>query len=142
MTYQFSRADEHPAASGTYPQSTGRFDLIVVGSGFFGLTVAERVATQLASACWCSTAATTSAATPTPSPSPRPASRCTATARTCSTPRNKRVWDYVNQFTEFTNYQHRVFAMYKGQVYQFPMNLGLINAVLRHATSPRTRRAR
>ena len=26
---------------------TARFDLLVVGSGFFGLTVAERVATQL-----------------------------------------------------------------------------------------------
>ncbi|MGH3847843.1 MAG: NAD(P)-binding protein, partial [Pseudonocardiaceae bacterium] len=26
---------------------TARFDLFVVGSGFFGLTVAERVATQL-----------------------------------------------------------------------------------------------
>ena len=26
---------------------TARFDLFVVGSGFFGLTIAERVATQL-----------------------------------------------------------------------------------------------
>jgi UDP-galactopyranose mutase len=40
---------------------------------------------------------------------------------------NKRVWEYVNQFTEFTNYQHRVFARAKGQVYSFPMNLALIN---------------
>jgi UDP-galactopyranose mutase len=39
---------------------------------------------------------------------------------------NKRVWDYVRQFTEFTGYQHRVFAMHDGQAYQFPMGLGLV----------------
>jgi UDP-galactopyranose mutase len=30
---------------------------------------------------------------------------------------NQRVWDYVNRFTEFTDYQHRVFAKVQGQVY-------------------------
>ena len=34
-------------ASGRHPQPAGDFDLIVVGSGFFGLTIAERAATQL-----------------------------------------------------------------------------------------------
>jgi len=36
------------------------------------------------------------------------------------------VWDYVRQFTDFTGYQHRVFAMHGGQAYQFPMGLGLV----------------
>jgi len=36
------------------------------------------------------------------------------------------VWDYVRQFTEFTGYQHRVYAMHNGQAYQFPMGLGLV----------------
>ena len=40
---------------------------------------------------------------------------------------NKRVWDYCNKFTDFTDYQHRVFAMHDGTAYQFPMGLGLIN---------------
>jgi UDP-galactopyranose mutase len=40
---------------------------------------------------------------------------------------NKRVWDYVRQFTEFTDYRHRVFAMHNGQAYQFPMGLGLVS---------------
>ncbi len=40
---------------------------------------------------------------------------------------NQRVWDYVRQFTDFTGYQHRVFAMHGGQAYQFPMGgLGLV----------------
>jgi UDP-galactopyranose mutase len=37
------------------------------------------------------------------------------------------VWDYVRQFTDFTGYQHRVFAMHNGQSYQFPMGLGLVS---------------
>ena len=40
---------------------------------------------------------------------------------------NERVWEYVNRFTDFTSYQHRVFGKYQGQVYSLPMNLALIN---------------
>lgn len=36
------------------------------------------------------------------------------------------MWNYVTQFTKFTDYQHRVFAMHDGKAYQFPMGLGLI----------------
>ena len=36
------------------------------------------------------------------------------------------MWDYAHQFTEFTGYQHRVFAMHGRQAYQFPMGLGLV----------------
>lgn len=54
---------------------------------------------------------------------------------------NKRVWDYVNQFTDFTNYQHRVFAKYQGQVYTFPMNLHLINQFFGKSHSPDEARA-
>ncbi|NUT94411.1 MAG: UDP-galactopyranose mutase, partial [Saccharothrix sp.] len=54
---------------------------------------------------------------------------------------NKRVWDYVNQFTEFTGYQHRVFAMHQGVAYQFPMGLGLITQFLGRYLSPDEARA-
>ncbi len=37
------------------------------------------------------------------------------------------MWEYVNRFTSFTDYKHRVFGKYQGQVYSLPMNLGLIN---------------
>ena len=40
---------------------------------------------------------------------------------------NKRVWDYVNRFTTFTNYVHRVYATHNGEVYSLPINLGTIN---------------
>ncbi|MDT5240760.1 MAG: UDP-galactopyranose mutase, partial [Mycobacterium sp.] len=46
MTSTDPRVAAPSPASGETP-TTGRYDLFIVGSGFFGLTIAERVATQL-----------------------------------------------------------------------------------------------
>lgn len=40
----------------------------------------------------------------------------------------ERVWKYICRFTGFTNYQHKVLTEYKGKVYAMPINLGLINS--------------
>src|SRR4029079_14447960 len=49
---------------------------------------------------------------------------------------NKRVWEYVNRFTSFTGYQHRVFTKFEGQVYTFPTNLALINQFFGKSFTP------
>jgi len=54
---------------------------------------------------------------------------------------NKRVWDNVNQFRDFTGYQHRVFARVKDQVYAFPLNLMLINQFFGRSHTPAEARA-
>lgn len=54
---------------------------------------------------------------------------------------NERVWEYVNRFTSFTSYRHRVFGRYQGQVYSLPMNLGLINQFFGKAHTPDEARA-
>lgn len=54
---------------------------------------------------------------------------------------NQKVWDYVNRFTDFTGYQHRVFAMHNGQAYQFPMGLGLVSQFFGRYFSPDEARA-
>lgn len=38
------------------------------------------------------------------------------------------VWNYVNKFSSFTNYRHQVLTSYKGKVYQMPINLETINS--------------
>ena len=35
---------------------------------------------------------------------------------------SNKIWQYVNKFAEFTQYEHRVKAKYKGRVYSFPVN--------------------
>ena len=41
---------------------------------------------------------------------------------------DQRVWDYVNRFTSFNRYQHRVLTTHGGRVFAMPINLGTINA--------------
>ena len=53
---------------------------------------------------------------------------------------NERVWAYANKFTTFTNYVHRVYTTYRGEVYPLPINLGTINQFFRTALSPQAAR--
>ena len=38
------------------------------------------------------------------------------------------VWEYINRFSEFNRYQHRVLTTHKNHVFVMPINLGTINA--------------
>ncbi|MDO4913670.1 MAG: UDP-galactopyranose mutase [Bifidobacteriaceae bacterium] len=49
---------------------------------------------------------------------------------------SKVVWDYVNRFTKFTHYTHRVFATHSGVVYPLPINLGTINQFFNKSYTP------
>src|SRR6202048_2074147 len=106
---------------------TARFDLFVVGSGFFGLTIAERVASGLGRRVVVLARRRNIGGTAYSEPEPQTAIEVHKYGSHLFHTSNKRVWDYVNQFTDFTGYQHRVFAMHNGQAYQFPMGLGLVS---------------
>ncbi|GHU96098.1 UDP-galactopyranose mutase [Deltaproteobacteria bacterium] len=43
----------------------------------------------------------------------------------------RRVWEYVNTFSSFTSYRHRVFTLHQGHVYPMPINLATINSFYR-----------
>ena len=40
----------------------------------------------------------------------------------------KEIWDYITGFTEFNGYYHQVLTTYKNKVYQMPINLETINS--------------
>ena len=46
------------------------------------------------------------------------------------------MWNYINKFTEFNNYQHRVLAKYRNKVYSMPINLMTINNYLEKNFTP------
>ncbi|MFI9008785.1 UDP-galactopyranose mutase [Actinosynnema sp. NPDC053489] len=117
------------------------FDLIVVGSGFFGLTVAERTASQLDKRVLVLERRAHIGGNAYSEPEPETGIEVHRYGAHLFHTSNKRVWDYVNQFTEFTGYQHRVFAMHDGQAYQFPMGLGLISQFVGRYLSPDEARA-
>ena len=115
-------------------------DLVVVGSGLFGLTIAERVAnmgrkvviverrSHIGGNAWSEFEPTTGIEVH------RYGAHLFHTS-------NKKVWDYVNRFTSFTGYRHRVYTTHKGVVYPMPVNLGTINQFFGAAMGPDAARA-
>jgi UDP-galactopyranose mutase len=102
------------------------YELVVVGSGFFGLTVAERIAREhgrrvlilerrshIGGNAWSEREPSTGIEVH------RYGAHLFHTS-------NERVWEYVNRFTSFTDYQHRVYSVFKDNVYPLPINLGTI----------------
>ena len=112
------------------------YDLIVVGSGFFGLTVAERAASQLGKKVLIVERRNHLGGNAYSEAEPETGIEVHKYGAHLFHTSNERVWDYVNQFTDFTDYQHRVFAMHDGTAYQFPMGLGLINQFFGKYYSP------
>ncbi len=102
------------------------YDLIVVGSGFFGLTLAERAASQLGKRVLVIVRRGHLGGNAYSETEPQTGIEIHRYGAHLFHTSNKRVWDYAHQFTEFTGYQHRVFAMHGRQAYQFPMGLGLV----------------
>ena len=101
-------------------------DLVVVGSGFFGLTIAERCANELGLRVLVLDRRPHLGGNAYSEPDPETGIEVHVYGAHLFHTSNKRVWDYVRQFTDFTGYQHRVFALHDGQAYQFPMGLGLV----------------
>ena len=112
------------------------YDLIVVGSGFFGLTVAERAASQLGKKVLIVERRNHLGGNAYSEAEPETGIEVHKYGAHLFHTSNERVWNYVNQFTDFTDYQHRVFAMHNGTAYQFPMGLGLINQFFGKYYSP------
>ncbi len=101
-------------------------DLVVVGSGLFGLTIAERCAAELGlrvlvlerrghlgGNAYSETDAETGIELH------RYGAHIFHTS-------NARVWQYVNRFTAFNDYQHHVLTCHRGQIYPMPVNLATI----------------
>jgi UDP-galactopyranose mutase len=133
-----------PAALATVSSpgvTTGSPDLVVVGSGFFGLTVAERAATQLDKRVLVIDRRDHIGGNAYSEPEPETGIEIHRYGAHLFHTSNKRVWEYVNQFTEFTKYQHRVFSIYDGQTYSLPINLSTICQYFGKSFSPAEARA-
>ena len=49
---------------------------------------------------------------------------------------NQNVWNYLKNFTYFNNYRHQVLARFKKKIYQLPINLETINSFFNKDFSP------
>ncbi len=116
-------------------------DLVVVGSGFFGLTIAERAASELGKRVLVLERRSHIGGNAYSEREPETGIEIHRYGAHLFHTSNERVWEYCNRFTAFTGYQHRVFAKVADQVYAFPMNLALINQFFGRSHTPTEARA-
>ncbi|HET6627730.1 MAG TPA: UDP-galactopyranose mutase [Nocardioidaceae bacterium] len=116
-------------------------DLVVVGSGFFGLTIAERCANELGLKVLVLERRHHIGGNAYSEPDPETGIEVHVYGAHLFHTSNEKVWDYVTRFTKFTDYQHRVYTTHKGEVYPMPINLGTINQFFRAAYTPDQARA-
>ena len=111
-------------------------DLVVVGSGLFGLTIAEQAATELGLKVALLDRRSHIGGNAYSEKEKQTGIEVHRYGAHLFHTSNERVWEYVNRFTEFTNYVHRVYTRHNGIVYPMPINLGTINQFFNVAYSP------
>ena len=111
-------------------------DLVVVGSGLFGLTIAEQAATELGLKVALLDRRSHIGGNAYSEKEKQTGIEVHRYGAHLFHTSNERVWEYVNRFTEFTNYVHRVYTRHNGIVYPMPINLGTINQFFNAAYSP------
>lgn len=116
-------------------------DIVVVGSGFFGLTIAERCATELGLRVVVIDRRPHIGGNAYSEADAQTGIEVHTYGAHLFHTSNERVWEYVNRFTAFTPYVHRVYTIVKGEVYPMPINLGTINQFFRSALGPAEARA-
>ncbi len=112
-------------------------DFLVVGSGFYGCVIAERIASVLkknvlivdkrdhiGGNCFSEIDKTTKI---------EYHKYGTHIFHTS----NQKVWNYINKFTNFNGYRHQVISHYNNKKYQMPINLETINNYYQKDFSPR-----
>jgi UDP-galactopyranose mutase len=117
-------------------------DLLVVGSGFFGLTVAQRCAEELGLHVLVIDRRDHLGGNAFSELEPQTGIEVHRYGAHLFHTSNVRVWEYARRFTAFTSYQHRVYTTYRGEVFPMPINLGTVNQFFRAAYGPAQARAR
>jgi UDP-galactopyranose mutase len=116
-------------------------DLLIVGSGFFGLTVAERVANELGKRVLVIERRDHIGGNAYSEIEPETGIEVHRYGAHLFHTSNTTVWEYANRFTAFTNYVHRVYTTVGGEVFPMPINLGTINQFFRAHHTPAEARA-
>jgi UDP-galactopyranose mutase len=106
-----------------------QYKYIVVGAGFFGSTIAERVANDLKEKVLVIEKRDHIGGNSYSYTDSDSGIEVHKYGSHIFHTKNEKVWSYIKKFAEFNNYRHRVLSRINGKVYQFPINLDTINRV-------------
>lgn len=111
-------------------------DLVVVGSGFFGLTVAERAAEVLGSRVLVIDKRDHLGGNAFSYIEERTGIEVHRYGSHLFHTSNAEVWAYANRFTSFNDYRHHVLTVHQGRVYPMPITLATLCAFFGRALTP------
>jgi UDP-galactopyranose mutase len=110
--------------------------VIVVGAGFFGLTIAERISNLLNLKVAVIERRNTIGGNAATYFDEETGIECHTYGSHLFHTSNEKVWKYISQFTAFNDYQHTVFSKTKNRYFQLPFNLQTLSAVVGRALTP------
>lgn len=114
---------------------------LVVGSGFFGAVIAERIANDLGERVVVLEQRDHVGGNSYSAPDEATGIDCHLYGSHIFHTKNGKVWDYINSFCSFNSYRHKVLTNHRGVVYQMPVNLDTINRFFGTAFTPGEARA-
>jgi UDP-galactopyranose mutase len=104
-----------------------KYDYLIVGAGFFGAVTAERIASQLGKKVLVIDQRDHIGGN---------SFSCKDTETNIEIHKygphifhtsNRKIWEYINRFSAFNSYQHKVYSSYRNDLYPIPINLDTIN---------------
>ncbi len=101
-------------------------DLIIVGAGFTGATIAERAANELGMRVLLLERRNHIGGNVYSALDPDTGIEVHRYGAHLFHTSNEMVWNYLRRFTTFTDYRHRVLSVYRRQIYSMPINLATI----------------
>jgi UDP-galactopyranose mutase len=117
-------------------EEASRAEVVVVGSGFFGLTIAEQCASELDANVVVLERRNHIGGNAYSYVDEETSIEIHKYGSHLFHTSNEAVWKYVNKFTSFTGYRHRVFTIHAGRVYSMPINLSTISSFYGRAMTP------
>ena len=111
--------------------------IIIVGSGLFGLTIAEQIATKLDREVLIIEKRDHIGGNAWSEIHPQSGIEVHKYGSHLFHTSHEEVWRYVNQFTEFNNYQHHVWTKHKNEVFSLPINLATISQFYNKFLNPK-----
>lgn len=114
---------------------------VVVGAGFYGSVIAERIATQLNEKVLVIDKRKHIGGNSWSEIEPSTGVEVHKYGSHIFHTSEKKVWDYITSFSPFNNYRHRVLTKHKGTVYSMPINLMTINKFYGKNLTPEEARA-
>ncbi len=108
-------------------QNLDSLSYLIVGAGFFGATIAERIASELRKSVLVVDQRPHIGGNSFSDADPETNIEIHKYGSHIFHTSNEKVWNYVNRFGAFNSYQHRVLSKHRDRVYSMPINLKTIN---------------